>query len=424
MLTLRLLLIAGLLQTAAYPFQAALQAGVASIDITPSMLGPMYGYANRRCGPATGTHDNLHAKALILDGGGPRIAIVTLDLGSMSSETLFRRAANELNLPILLLSSSHTHSAPAFLPPSVPEPAPYQKEVEEKIFQALQKASSSMFPAKLGIARGSIQLGYNRLLLREDGRARAVFDNLDRIPYGPVDPEIVLLRVDDAQGQSKALLVHYAVHAVVLGLTSCLYSADYPGVMQAKVEAALPGTQVMFVQGGAGDINPLFQGRTGNSDADFATMQKMGELLAAEVIRTEKQVHPTAAHAHPTVSSTQTLKFNDRWDKEKTLELGVTTILLNRQIAIATVPGEPFHKLQTSWKHDADVPFPLFYGYTQSTPTQWPGYIPDLRSAAYGGYGADASTRIEIGAGEKIMQQHLVNLYQMKGRWLPAPGRP
>jgi hypothetical protein len=72
----------------------------------------------------------------------------------------------------------------------------------------------------------------------------------------------------------------------------------------------------------------------------------------------------------------------------------ITTILLGREIAIATVPGEPLHKLQRVWKKQADVPHPLFYGYTFSAGGTWAGYIPDLRSAAYGGYGADASTRI------------------------------
>jgi hypothetical protein len=70
-----------------------------------------------------------------------------------------------------------------------------------------------------------------------------------------VDPEFTLLRVEDMNGAPRALLVHYACHAVVLGSTSCLYSADYPGAMQAKVEGAIPGVQCMFVQGGAGDIN-------------------------------------------------------------------------------------------------------------------------------------------------------------------------
>ena len=36
------------------------------------------------------------------------------------------------------------------------------------------------------------------------------FDNLERIPYGPVDPEVVLLRVEDANGRARALLEHYA----------------------------------------------------------------------------------------------------------------------------------------------------------------------------------------------------------------------
>ena len=86
-----------------------------------------------------------------------------------------------------------------------------------------------------------MQLGYNRLLLRDDGRARALFDNLERIPYGPVDPEFTLLRIEDMKGTARALVVHYACHAVVLGPTSCQWSADWPGAMVAKVEAAIPG---------------------------------------------------------------------------------------------------------------------------------------------------------------------------------------
>ena len=133
-----------------------------------------------------------------------------------------------------------------------------------------------MFPARLSIGRGALQLGYNRLLLRDDGRARALFNNLERVPVRSVDPEFVLLRVDDADGRSRALLVHYAVHAVVLGPTSCKYSADFPGAMQKITEEQLQGTQVMFVQGGAGDVNPLFMGRSGNEEEDFKVMEKMG----------------------------------------------------------------------------------------------------------------------------------------------------
>jgi neutral ceramidase len=404
-----------------------LRAGVGRVEITPSTSMPMYGYANRKCGPANGTHDPLFAKVLVLEAGESRMALVTVDLGSLVSDNLRRDVASKLNIPVLLLSASHTHSAPAFLPfgsaPVTGEQAEaYLAEIERKIFGAIEEASRSMFPARLGIGKGSLQLGYNRLLVRDDGRARALFDNLERIPYGPVDPEIVLLRVEDADGHARALLVHYAAHAVVLGPTSCKYSADYPGVMQSMVERELQGTQVMFVQGGAGDINPLFQGRSGREEDDFAVMEKMARLLTAEVLRANKAMKPLPPVVDPIKIRSEILTFGDRWDKDKTIDVGITTILIGREVAIAAVPGEPFHKLQKMWKEQADVPHPLFYGYTLSAGGTWPGYIPDLRSAAYGGYGADASTRIEVGAGEKIMLRHLTLLYDLLGMWKDKPG--
>src|SRR4051812_8297819 len=123
-----------------------LNAGVSRVEITPSTNMEMYGYSNRKCGPATGTHDPLFAKVLVLESGDARLAIVTLDLGSMVSDNLRREVASKLNIPLLLLSASHTHSAPSFLPfgsnPSTGEAAnAYLAEIDRKIFDAIQKAS-------------------------------------------------------------------------------------------------------------------------------------------------------------------------------------------------------------------------------------------------------------------------------------------
>ena len=52
----------------------------------------------------------------------------------------------------------------------------------------------------------------------------------------------------------------------------------------------------------------------------------------------------------------------------------------------------------------------------------WAGYSADPRSAAYGGYGADTSTRIAVGAGETIMMRHLNNLYDLLGMRRDKPG--
>lgn len=403
-----------------------LLAGLARVEITPTTFGPMYGYSNRKCGPATGVHDPLFAKVLVLQAGDARMAIVTMDLGSFASTSIFKRVEEELKIPLLLIAPSHTHSAPAFLPSSLgtKEPSPYLAELEEKVFGAVKQAAGAMFPAKLGLGRGSIQLGYNRLLMRDDGRARALFDNLERVPYGPVDPELILLRVSDLEDRTRALMVHYTAHPVTQGPTNCLYSADYPGVVKARIEAAMPGAQAMFVQGAAGSTNPLFQGRTGNSEADFATMNKMGNLLADEVLRAAKEIRPLPAGPASIAFRTKTLPFESRWVEKKPWPVGITTVLISGQIAIATVPGEPFLGMQTRWKQAADAPYALLYGYTQTTSDPWPGYIPDIRSAAFGGYGANASTNIEVGAAERIMDQHLIHLYDLKNLWVKEPGRP
>ena len=194
------LLMAVVIALGAYA-QPELKAGVARVEITPSVFMPMYGYANRKCGPANGTHDPLFAKALVLEAGDSRMAIVTMDLGSMVSDNLRRDVAAKLNIPVLLLAASHSHSTPSFLPygssPSAgPVASAYLAELEHKIFGAVQEAAGAMFPARLAVGRGSLQLGYNRLLRRDDGRSRALFDNMERVPYGPVDPEFVLLRVE------------------------------------------------------------------------------------------------------------------------------------------------------------------------------------------------------------------------------------
>src|SRR5262245_334262 len=159
----------GVLAVALFASQLAgeefpLKAGVARIEITPSESMPMYGYSNRKCGPANGTHDPLFAKVLVLAAGDARVAIVTLDLGSFVSGVVHREASEKLAIPLVLLAASHTHSAPQF--PMGADGSPYREATERKILDAIQEASKSMFPARLSVGRGSIQLGYNRLLQR------------------------------------------------------------------------------------------------------------------------------------------------------------------------------------------------------------------------------------------------------------------
>ena len=81
------------------------------------------------------------------------------------------------------------------------------------------------------------------------------------------------------------------------------------------------------------------------------------------------------------------------------IEAHVTAVLIDKQIAIASIPGEAFVDFQESWRARCPVPTALFFGYTNG----YHGYFPTIRAASRGGYGAaSASTWVEVGAGEHV----------------------
>jgi hypothetical protein len=193
--------------------------------------------------------------------------------------------------------------------------------------------------------------------------------------------------------------------------------------MANAIEQAVPGVQAMFVQGGAGDVNPIFQGRSGKEDEDFALVSRLGELLATDVLKSRSHLHVVPSPSLPIRTRSAVLTFDDRWEPGRTHDVGITTLTIGRDIAIAALPGEPLHRLQRMWKERAGVELPLFYGYTYSSGGEWPGYLPDIRSAAHGGYGADSTaTRLEVGAGERIVDRHVIQLYALLGMWRAKPG--
>ena len=98
---------------------AELRAGVSTADITPPVGGRMYGYGARGTNVSVGVHDKLHAKALVLSDGTTHLAIVSLDLGSITApNTAAMRKMVRTETPIehILLVASHTHSSPRFAP--------------------------------------------------------------------------------------------------------------------------------------------------------------------------------------------------------------------------------------------------------------------------------------------------------------------
>src|SRR5688500_17165820 len=77
------------------PAEAAVRAGVGKAEITPPVGTPLGGYGNALLPgrPAEGVHDPLFAKALVLDDGARRVAIVATDLIGTNPEITRQVAA-------------------------------------------------------------------------------------------------------------------------------------------------------------------------------------------------------------------------------------------------------------------------------------------------------------------------------------------
>ena len=423
MKAIRLAVMALLLMCAAAVFAAAaeLSAGTARVEITPPVGFPMGGYGARQ-GASTGVHDPLFATVLLLKAEGVSAAIVSCDALSFPSERMLTLARERKLADHVLIAATHTHSGPiTWGDKSWPKPdRSWFADAEDKILSAIEEASKKLFTARVAAGFGEIYLGHNRRKVSADGKVTMLWRNAERAPTSPIDPTVGVIRVDDETGKPRAVIVNYACHAVVLGPDNRQISADYPGYLRQRIERELPGSLCLFVQGGAGDINPYLD-KQPVAENGFGEAEKTGNALAAEVLKVAAKLKPAPNPSAKLQATAEVIEFRDRWDATKTVKAGLTTLLLNNSIAIATIPGEPFVDLQIALRDKSEVSSTFLFGYTFSAGGEWIGYAPTIRAAAEGGYGAGYSTNIEVGAGETMIDRHIVNLFTMLGKLKKSP---
>ncbi len=225
--------------------EAALRAGAARIDYTPR--GP------ELPGNFTGVLDPIFVRALVLDNGSTRAALVAVDAGAIPGDLYGKvsaRAAAELDIPAsqLLISASHTHSVPFRLAAGV----------EETILSALRDSIARLQPARVAWGTGVSYINVNRDRIDPETQRWWEGPNYD----GPSDKTVAVVRVETPGGAPIAVYYNYAVHGVITG-TLDLISGDIPGAASRHLEESLGGGAVaLFASGAAGDQNPIYFNQT------------------------------------------------------------------------------------------------------------------------------------------------------------------
>jgi hypothetical protein len=244
-----------------------LSAGVCETNITPPPGGWLSGYAFRPAG-ASGVHDELYARAIVLDDGACRIVIVSFDLICLDSDIV-----QELRSGIassvgaapeaILLSCSHTHAGPSvrtFRAMGGRDPA-YVDVMVRKAVGAAAQAAEALRPARISYGEAAAQIGVNRRAARADGTIDIGVDY-----GGAVDPTVRTVCVDDPDGRTFAMLFSHACHPTTMGGENMLISADWPGAAVAHLKSRFragdedsevePDALPIFLQGCCGNINP------------------------------------------------------------------------------------------------------------------------------------------------------------------------
>jgi neutral ceramidase len=77
------------------------------------------------------------------------------------------------------------------------------------------------------------------------------------------DPRVGAIGFRRRNGEFAAVIANYAMHAVALGPTNRMISADVPGRAAARLSQQLPGSPIALITNGAcGNLNPPFENVT------------------------------------------------------------------------------------------------------------------------------------------------------------------
>jgi hypothetical protein len=240
-------------------------AGKAVLNFPPEYF-PSEGYY--------GIHDNMHAKALLMESNGFRCGLVTLELPSIRpwelTDEVRAYAAKILGADFehTWLIMTHDLSAP-HVPTDETKRQLHMEIVKKAVKEACESAVSTLRDAVVGYGETTSDVNANRDVHSVDGWWVGVDGD------GPSDKTLSLIKFSDLNGELIAVLYSYAIKSSLLEAAPMsdgkkYVSGDVTGVADSKVEEALGGV-CMFVMGAAGDQVPKVK-------ANYLALDKNGKF--------------------------------------------------------------------------------------------------------------------------------------------------
>jgi len=427
--------------------QASLKGGCAKVNITPPVGVWLSGYGSRDK-PSDDVADELYAKALVLGDGRSTIAIVSADLlwvPLQITAEVRKMVKDKTGIPErnILICATHTHFGPKIfaktkIGPDVPDnkvDKSYVQTLTKKMADTVFLAYKKMQEVKIGAVKGRIpEIVYNRRPKSPDGSVKMAFTlspevtatrkivrgpegsvkmtftlppEEPKLIFGPIDPEVCVLRVEDADGKIVGSVVNFACHAVSGSTYSDWFysiSADFPGQTTRIVEQ-VEGGICLFISGAAGDIVPIKRGKNARC--------QIGKAVAAEALRRlqfvpgSNDVSLKAMRKEVKFPLKQTLspdRIIDANDSAERLSTEIQVLKLG-EIYILGLPGEILVEVGLEIKKKAG----LENLFVVSLSNDAIGYVCHSEAYEEEGYEPGSGTNLAKGAGE-IMIKHALEL--------------
>ena len=407
------------------------RAGAAVVDIAPPRFPVrVNGMFTERT--ADQLVDPLTARALALDDGTNRLVLCVVDTCMMPRDLidaakLQASAATGIPTDRMLVSATHTHSAPAAMGCLGSRADPeYAAFLPGKIAEAMVAAVQNLQPARAGwTAFDDWDHTHNRRWIRRPDHILndpfgqpTVRANMHpghqspevTGPSGPVDPQISMLAVETAGGRPLALLANYSMHYQ----GSPMLSSDYFGRFAVHVGQLL-GADRQFVgmmsQGTSGDLWSGDYSRPAPAAAGYDEYaRQIAERVAAAYRKIEWKSEVPLAMAESTLTLDCRIPDGPRmaWARDIEARLGgqlpqsqpeiyaLEAVQLHQRrktelklqalrigdLGITGIPNEVF--CLTGLKLKARSPFPLTMNIGLANGAE--GYIPPPEQHALGGY--------------------------------------